>query len=762
MPDLDKLNSAIDAASEQSYSSETDDQLAHERALSIDYFLGNNVEPAPEGRSQVVDRTVFTTIQGLLPSLSRIFAGGDNVVEFDPLGPDDEEPAQQESDYLNYIVTQKNPWFDIFTAWAQDALLSKNGYCMAFMDESIHAETETYRNQSPEQLALLLQDGDTEIVEQFEHPDTDSPPQPLMDDFGQPIINDAGTVVMVPPSVFDVTVRRAKRNKRLTLRVLPPERCKISHFTPDHTLRECPYFEFWEDMTISDIRAMGFEIDDDIASDSEPDTEEDDARDRFHEQLGEDSPSDPSRRRVRFRMVWIRHDYDEDGIAEMQLVYRIGRRIIYREEVPRIHVASLVPHILTHRHVGISEVDITGDIQRISTSILRSGLDNLYQTQNMRMYLNADKVNLDDAMVNVPGAHIRNMPGQEAVFGKDIAPIAVPFVFPQAIQGLEYMETVTEARTGLNRNFTGVNEDALRGTATAVNQLSTLSAQRVEHMARLMAAGVRELFSICHELILRHGHKAETVRLRGQWVQVDPKTWRTGRDMRISVGFGAGNKDAQAARVATILAWQEKAAQSGSRVVTEQNLFEALSELVKVSDFNTDRFFTDPETLGPPPPPPPDPLMVNAQADRESKERIEGARLEEDSRQADLDAQLKVFELEKEQETKLLMQRQEQGEKIELEQVRAGLRDAPIRIETQKIDDTRKALDSFSASQSKQTEQIGRMLEHLEKSLTSVIETVNAPREIVRDKNGRAIGVKVNGRTRKLKRDERGRLGGVE
>jgi hypothetical protein len=88
--DNDLLLAAIDAAEQSSYSSEGDTQLSTDRAYAIDMYLGKNLEPAPEGRSQVIDRSVFETIQWILPSLCRIFANGDDVVELPPVGPEDE------------------------------------------------------------------------------------------------------------------------------------------------------------------------------------------------------------------------------------------------------------------------------------------------------------------------------------------------------------------------------------------------------------------------------------------------------------------------------------------------------------------------------------------------------------------------------------------------------------------------------------------------------------------------------------------------
>src|SRR5688500_457349 len=92
-----RLCGAIDAAEDNSYGGDTDGALSDERSRSIDLYLGKNLDPAPEGRSQVRDRSVYETVQGMMPSLSRIFANGDAVVELPPIGPEDEEPSKQEA-----------------------------------------------------------------------------------------------------------------------------------------------------------------------------------------------------------------------------------------------------------------------------------------------------------------------------------------------------------------------------------------------------------------------------------------------------------------------------------------------------------------------------------------------------------------------------------------------------------------------------------------------------------------------------------------
>ncbi len=104
-------------------------RLMEERADAMDYYLGDMRKdmPAQDGRSRAVSTDVADTIEGLMPSLMDIFAGSDEVVRFEPVGPEDEAAAQQETDYVNHVFMQQNPGFMILYSFIKDALLSKVG-----------------------------------------------------------------------------------------------------------------------------------------------------------------------------------------------------------------------------------------------------------------------------------------------------------------------------------------------------------------------------------------------------------------------------------------------------------------------------------------------------------------------------------------------------------------------------------------------------------------------------------------------------------
>lgn len=772
MPDTtsdERLLQAIDAAEENAYGAEENGELAKQRAEAIRFYLGENTRPAPEGRSQVVDRSVFETIWWILPSLVEIFANGDDVVSLPPIGREDEESAKQEGQFLNHIALQKTPWFKTCLVWFLDALLTKNAYVHVYRDMRREVSLDEYERQTTAGVAMLLSDEGAELLKQESYPDPDGGMEPVMGEDGEPVMMVAGVDPvgqpimephMQPAMLHDVTIRTVTKSPRYCIDVLPPERCKVSEQTPSFGLEGCDYFEFWDEKTLSDIRSMGFDVPDDISDDDSPETEEEQARDHLQETREDDEHREPAMRRVRLRTIWIQHDYDEDGIAELRRVLRIGRTILDNYETSRISIASIVPIILPHRHMGLSVHDMVADLQEIKTAILRGGLDNLYLSNNQRI-ATSNKVTIEDVLLSRPGQPIRVDTDLADVQGH-VVPVVHPFIFPQAMEGLAAMDAIKDYRVGTNRNFNGLDQNALspNQSGVAINQLVTMAGQRVKLIARIIACGVEDLFSLLHEVVLKSGHKKESIQLRGQWVEVDPGTWRKRDDFRISVGFAGANKDAMVQRLMLLATKQGEALAGGVPIVTPQNLYETAIEITKASDFSSpERFWTEPSKVPPPQPPQPDPTVMAAEKLRSDTQvhneslKAQTDKYESDNRvsiekyRADLDARIKLELADKQAQNERDTKAMEVRAGAEMEGIRARLKvDSERELNGNgKMEETAQVIQALMQSQSEQTKQIGQMLEASIAQIAQIAQMATAGRRVRRGKDGRAEGIDLVG-----------------
>jgi hypothetical protein len=145
-------------------------KLSDERASALNYYMGNMSKdmPAPDGRSKAVSSDVADTIEGLMPPLMDIFASGDEVVQFAPVGPEDVAAAEQETDYVNHVFMQQNPGFLVLYSFIKDALLSKVGVVKVWWECREEVERETYLDQPDDAFALIVSQPGVEVVEHTE------------------------------------------------------------------------------------------------------------------------------------------------------------------------------------------------------------------------------------------------------------------------------------------------------------------------------------------------------------------------------------------------------------------------------------------------------------------------------------------------------------------------------------------------------------------------------------------------------------------
>jgi hypothetical protein len=735
--DKDALLAAIDAAKENAYGTDEQSTLGTRRRKAIEAYLGLNTNPAPEGRSQVVDRSVYETIQTQLPSLVKIFAGSsEEVCKCTPLGPDDEMAAEQHTAVLNYIVTAQNRWEQICADWIHDAMLLANSYCMAYWDDSENIVQETYEGQSDDQVAAQL-----------------PPPEPV--------------------STHDLVIERKEHDGKVCIRVLPPEHCYVSADTPDWTLKECPFFEFKQEKTIAELRAQGLDVPDDIGDDEDDDSVETTARDRFDEdRFGDDAQG--SMRRVWARMVWIRADAEGDDKSRLYYAILVGRTVLFCQQVARIPVSSMTAQPLPHRHIGMSEAETVEDIQDIRTAVTRGGLDNL-ALANAGRHAVSSRVNIEDFLDNRPGGLVRMLDDSLPAEGH-IMPLVHPVAFEQIIGSLEYFDQIRQNRTGASRYFSGTDAGAINKTAAGTMALQNMASMRVEHKARMMAPAVEELFACVQEILQKHSNKALTIKLRGKWTTVDPQAWRTKRDLRISVGVGAGNKESMAMQLQGQLGAQLQLMPLG--LARPENLYATVIELAKLGGFaNPERFWTDP-TTSPPMPQPPSPEQVKAQ----SAMQIKQMELQANAQQFQLEMQAKYQELQAQHQAKIqeiqanlelqnandardAMREQRKAEtdaQVELlkEENKKQVAAMQAEIEKYKADlDAQVKLtiaQNQAQAQAASGEQANTAMTGVQKLLQDMHDQMSAPSEIVRDPStGKAIGVKKGDTTRLVKRDEK-------
>ena len=569
----------IEAEESKSYGV-NDSQLSFERSEAINFYLGLPFGNEVKGRSQVVSYDVQDTIESALPQLLKVFVAGDKVVTFDPKGPEDQDAADQETDYVNHVVMEKNAGFNIFYVWFKDALLSKNGYVKVYTETEDEMEEVEYSGLTDAQLQMLASDDKTEVLEHTAYPDPSVDIAMLQQ---QAMMNNQDPMSIMQPMLHDVKLKVTESKDSIKIKNVAPENIMVSVDTTGPSLNDARFVQHRELMAVADI-AEAFNL-----SESKVEGIMSDIRSVFEQESNaRDIYSEEFDRAVDEDDALVKDTYIKINGERWRYVV-LGNEIIYKEKCEYVPFACITPMIMPHRHIGRSYSDLTQDIQMIKSTLLRGQLDNMYLANNGR-YAISDRVNLDDMLTSRPGGIVR-VSGEP---GSAIMPLQHPPLPASTFSMVEYMDSMKEKRTGITAYNQGLDSNSLNKTASGVAQIMSAAQQRIELVARTFAeTGVKDLFQLVHRLVRTTLTKPDIIRLRNRWVEVDPREWKARKDMSISVGLGAGNKDQQLMHLTTILQMQKEAIQIG--ITNPEKIYNALAKLTQNAGFkNPEEFWTNP------------------------------------------------------------------------------------------------------------------------------------------------------------------------
>lgn len=734
-----------------------DDELAEARTKSMDYYLGKPFGNEVEGRSQVVNRDVADTINGIMPSLLEIFCSGEEVVRFDPVGPEDEEQAEQASEYCNFVLTKDNNAFLFAYQWFKDALIQKNGIVKVYWDTVTRQKTETYRGLPDIAFTALMAEveaGAVEIVKHAELPGAD----------GQP--------------THWVTVRKSRQYGCPRVDPVPPEEFIISREA--RLGQPCRFKAQRCAKPISDLYEMGYDPD---LVDSIPAYGATQLNDEAlsRDTVGEsDTSLNESVINKSMRLVWIteayvRVDFDGDGLAELRRVVVGGDNaqvLLENEEVDDDPFCVITPEIMSHRFFGRSVSEQVEDIQLIMSTLMRQGLDNLYLTNAPMTEVVDNQVNLDDLMTRRPGGVVRVK--QSGAMRE----IVTPFVADAAFPMIEFLQGVKENRTGVTRYNQGLDGDSLNKTARGINTIMSAAQQRIKLIARVFAeTGWKELAQKTHALTVKYQSEPRIIRLRNKFVPIDPRNWSTQYDMTVSVGLGTGDRNTQAQALEAMFPIDQAIIQlqggANGPILDYTGIYNKLKRIMNLKGFkNEGEFYKDPAGAPPPPPPPPDPKLIEVQGKQQIEQQKIGleqmraqAEIAQGEQKMQLDAAIKAKELEIKEaelrlkEAELIARAAEADQRMGLERDKA-VTDAQMRdrehgdkvgLEREKLGEAvsaRKAaggetLDEAASSGgqiAKALESLAQGFQQLAAQVAENTRWVKAEVEIVTDETGEPIG----------------------
>lgn len=592
-----ELLSLVQAMRLQSVGFDEASGLYKDRERALNYLKGEMDDlPVMDNRSKAVSTDVNDAVETALPDLIDIFTGGDDVAAFLPNSPDDEDAAQQETDYINHVFFQDNNGFlNIYTI-CKDALQLKVGIGYVIWQEEIEDTEEKFEGKTAVEVQMASKDG--EIVDVVPAPAEDGQEPTYSFTLKSRKNYSCAKVLTVPPEDFTVssdTVVLAD-SPYCAMRTRPRAQELIAGGVKKSIVDRVPQYGAQTDNTIQTARDTADEHVTTVGNDSPGDTRQVEVVDHYIRLLGESGKL----------CIWrVRTGGDETILID-------------KEEVERIPFAAGTPYPVTHRFYGRSLADLLMEVQKIKTVLVRASLDSAYFALNQRSVIGDDTANdftVSDYLNNVPGMPIRAKTSVGSV-----VPVPNPGLGFDAFQALEYFSTVGEQRTGIVRNAQGLNPDTLHDTAQGALALMTNAQKRLRLIARVLGETcLKPLFLLLHSVIRENQSEQRIVRLNQKWVPVDPSTWAERNDLTIEIGVGASGREHDIQGLGQIAGLMKSLAESpyGGQLVTPENAYNVAAKMTRKLGFKKpEEFFTDPSGQ-PPQPPPPNPEMMKVQGEQQ-------------------------------------------------------------------------------------------------------------------------------------------------
>jgi hypothetical protein len=743
-----------------------DQEISERREKALRYYEGANPDglPVNAGRSKIVDPVVRDTVEWVMPSLMRIFTAGDKWNSLQPQGPEDAQKARAAEAWVSHVITRENNGYLADYQWIRDALIEAVGWQKIWWDVKEFVERHRFEGVTAAEVQVIAAQPGVRMDEVTEQPGGDGMP------------------------LYTVAVTLERRKATLRLATIPPEEVL---YTEDATLdRESWWFVAHKtEKRLDELRALGFDVADDIHG---PEIESLDNDERLSDTLGNElgdddtvAGVDPGARRVWLYECYMRHDADNDGIAEWLQVMRVGDTILSVEEVDEPPLVCITPIFRSHRLTGYSLADLTTDLQELMTALHRSINDHLYLTVNPRAELVTTGITehtVGDLLDNRAGGFVRvRAPGT-------VLPLQVSPLPMHALPLIEHWQQKLEARTGVTRFNAGLSPDTLNKTATGTALVQNAANQRIELIARNLAeTGFRDRINLILRLSAKHPeYLAErTVLLSGVPLTLTADDLSGSYDIVVNTAVGSGNRAEQAAHMQTLLQSYQMLQAAGAGIGSQNplfstvNLYNALSEVLKLAGYrNTADFLIDPQNPNAPrdPPAPPQPSVEQVLAQVETqKAQVQAMKAQAeaqsasqkaalDAQAAQLEAQIKAAEIRiaeqelllKERELALeeykaraevnarLMEAQASSDEKSVSSVvdfERELFDRGLREREMALKERQMQMQAPEQEASDDDEEEMKPMAAVLAALESLQQQLNAPKRVVRDGDGKVIGV---------------------
>ncbi len=509
---------------------------SNENAKAYKYYRAKTMDNEVKGRSQIVDTTVFETVEWIMPALEDIFSEENGIPEFEPQGPEDETPAEMMTQLCRYQFWRQSDGVTPLRLAMKKGLMFRPGgiikYCW---EKDVSSESKKWEGVAPEDLmkmSMLPNMYEAKKIDIREDGTAD------VDGVERTVEYDGPRFHSVPdgeflrhPNAKDIkTSPFVAHRKKVTADWLKRQEKKPGWKNIAKVIEEGGVTQSTIDSTYSRSTMM---LQDNLSENPE-------------------HSDDPARKELLMYECYVQMDVDGDGLLENMKINVIDQNIVYEDtneyKYPPFIKLCAIDDI--DKFAGITVAEMVLDIQRLRTFLLRQIIDNQAQLANGSLVYDPTVVSQADIFNNVPGRAIRVQPGVDVRTA--ITQLVTQPFNPVAFSLLEYATSLTEQRTGVNKSSKGVGDqynETFSGQMAALNQAS----QRVRMIAKIMATGMSDLFRAMVYMNKKFMTDNTFVRLENRFLEISPDDLEGRMDLILHVIMGQASRQQTLVNMQTML-----------------------------------------------------------------------------------------------------------------------------------------------------------------------------------------------------------------
>lgn len=552
-------------------------------APAAEEIYGDPDEVEPINRSTAVSTDVRDTVMSVMPSLMRIFASSENVVNFVPSTAQGEAMAKQATQDVIYTFWEDNEGFLTLHNTFKDVMISKIGIVRWWTDDDDQMMEKEFQNITLEQLQAVIQ----EVNEGYEEPRAKIVDQDEV----------LRTFDRENNNIPKVRVQYLESKPVHRIAPVAPEDFRIDRRAT--SVKTARLIGSTSVVAGSDLVQMGYskELVDQYTGSYDYYSVEKSIR-----VPGIDT-SVIDRDLVEYGEYFVRIDKDGDGVDELHLICTMGSNfdIVKDDIVDHVQLAVFCGDPEPHTVVGSALADLTKDIQVIKTQLLRGALDGLSGSMFPDLIVNETLVNIQDVMADGIGRVIRTKGDPNGT----VREMRASFAGGEIFEMMGTMDLIRQSRTGISEASKGVDPKALQSTnLMGIDAIVTGAQERIELIARILAeTGFKDMMRGLLRLIVNAPNKKRTMKLTGGWVEYDQSTYDPNLTCKVNPMLGKGSDMARIGALAEIQAMQQTVVQQMgimNPIVTPEQLLNTVKDRLAIVNIkDTTRYFNDvtPEML---------------------------------------------------------------------------------------------------------------------------------------------------------------------